>query len=122
MKTKQTASVVLPMEISKASSGEHITNDELKEIFLNVLSDNSSRRILDAIIDTPKSILEINDETQVPMRTVYRKIRSMHDCNLLKISGTITDTGKKYFLYKSKIRSISASYYQSNLIVKVIKN
>ena len=104
------------------STGQSITDDSLKQTLLSALSDDSSRNILDAIIDVPKSILEISNDTQVPMRTVYRKIQLLHDSKLLKISGTITDSGKKYFLYKSKIHSITVSYQKNNLIVNMIKN
>jgi len=115
------------LPISKTVGGmlpinENITNENLKQDLLNILSDEHSRKILDAIIDVPKSILEISNDTKVPMRTVYRKVQSFHDSQLLKISGNITDSGKKYFLYKSKIRSISAAYHQNNLVVNVIKN
>ncbi|WP_246271073.1 ArsR family transcriptional regulator [Nitrosopumilus cobalaminigenes] len=99
-----------------------IDDEEIRQTFLNIISDNSSRMILDSIIDTAKSILEISDETQVPLRTVYRKIQLFHDSKLLKISGTVTDSGKKYFLYKSKVRSISISYHPKELIVNIIKN
>jgi len=108
--------------ISNVSTSQTITDDSLKQTLLVALSDDSSRKILDAIIDVPKSILEISNDTQVPMRTVYRKIQLLHDSKLLKISGTITDSGKKYFLYKSKIHSITVSYQKNNLIVNMIKN
>ena len=98
------------MIISNVQIHESVTDDKLKQVLLDVLSDEPSRKILDAIIDMPKSILEISNDTQVPIRTVYRKIQSLHDSKLLKISGTITDSGKKYFLYKSKIHSINVSY------------
>ena len=99
-----------------------ISEDSLKQTYLAVIADESSRKIFDTITDVPKSILEISNETQVPIRTVYRKIQSFHDSNLLKISGTITDSGKKYFLYKSKIHSISASYNPNHLEVYVTLN
>lgn len=108
--------------ISNVSTSQTITDDSLKQTLLVALSDDSSRKILDAIIDVPKSILEISNDTQVPMRTVYRKIQSLHDSKLLKISGTITDSGKKYFLYKSKIHSITVSYQKNSLTVSMIKN
>ena len=109
------------MIISNVQVCESVTDDKLKQLLLDVLSDEPSRKILDTIIDTPKSILEISSDAQVPIRTVYRKIQSLHDYKLLKISGTITDGGKKYFLYKSKIHSITVSYEQSNLKVDMIK-
>ena len=121
MKTIQKSQKTSQMIISNVQICESVTDDKLKQVLLDVLSDEPSRKILDTIIDTPKSILEISNDTQVPIRTVYRKIQSLHDSKLLKISGTITDSGKKYFLYKSKIHSITVSYEQSDLSVNMIK-
>jgi len=122
MKTTQTVEESHESSTSVILTDKPIVDDSLKQNLLAALSDDSSRKILDAIIDVPKSILEISNDTQVPMRTVYRKIQSFHDSNLLKISGTITDSGKKYFLYKSRIHSITVSYQKNNLTVNMIKN
>ena len=122
MKRTQTVEQTHERNQSIVSGGQTILDGDLKQILLTVLSDDASRKILDAIIDVPKSILEISVTTQVPIRTVYRKIQTLHDSQLLKISGTITDGGKKFFLYKSKINSITVSYQKNNLIVNMIKN
>lgn len=99
-----------------------IQDEKIKQSYLNAISDEYSRRLLDAIMDIPKSSLEISHEAQIPLRTVYRKIQTLHDSNLLKVSGAITDDGKKYLLYKSKIRSIITKYSKNTLLVKVTKN
>lgn len=122
MKRTQTVEQTHEWNQSIVSGGQTILDGDLKQILLTVLSDDASRKILDAIIDVPKSILEISVDTKVPIRTVYRKIQTLHDSQLLKISGTITDGGKKFFLYKSKINSITVSYQKNNLIVNMIKN
>ena len=122
MKRTQTVEQTHERNQSIVSGGQTILDGDLKQILLTVLSDDASRKILDAIIDVPKSILEISVDTKVPIRTVYRKIQTLHDSQLLKISGTITDGGKKFFLYKSKINSITVSYQKNNLIVNMIKN
>ena len=103
-------------------SVETVADEDLKDTLLTILSDKPSRMILDTILDVPKSILEISNDTQVPLRTVYRKIQFLHDSRMLKISGTITDNGKKYFLYKSKIHSIITTYHKKILTVKITKN
>ncbi|PIW35233.1 MAG: transcriptional regulator, partial [Nitrosopumilales archaeon CG15_BIG_FIL_POST_REV_8_21_14_020_33_23] len=36
--------------------------------------------------------------------------------------GSISDDGKKYFLYKSKIKAISTSYNGSNIEVEIVPN
>ena len=99
-----------------------IAGNDIKQSYLSAISDEYSRKILDTIIDVPKSILEISTESQIPLRTVYRKIQALQDSSLLKVSGAMTDDGKKYFLYKSKIRSVIMTYSKNTLLVKVITN
>jgi len=102
---------------------EKITEIEVQNLFLNCMADSTLRDILFCTIDEPKPILQISNENGIPLRTVYRKVQYMLDNRLMKISGAITDTGKKFFLYKSRIRSISVKVDSSNnLYVYVNRN
>ncbi|MBS1268398.1 MAG: hypothetical protein MAG458_01127 [Nitrosopumilus sp.] len=84
-----------------------IMEDERKQIILQVLADKYCKHILHSTIDTPKSAMEISSDEKIPISTVYRRLQTLYDAKLLAISGSINDDGKKYFLYKSKMRSIS---------------
>jgi hypothetical protein len=102
---------------------EKITEIKMQNIFLSCMADSTLRDILFCTIDEPKPILQISNENGIPLRTVYRKVQYMLDNRLMKISGAITDTGKKFFLYKSRIRSISVKVDSSNnLYVYVNRN
>ena len=96
--------------------------EDQKNMYLECLSDESIRKILISITDIPKSVIEISNEQNIPLRTVYRKIQFLYDNKLLKISGAITESGKKFFLYKSKIKGISSNFIEDELIVRVIAN
>ena len=96
--------------------------EDQKDMYLECLSNESIRKILISITDVPKSVIEISNEQNIPLRTVYRKIQFLYDNKLLKISGAITESGKKFFLYKSKIRGISSNFIEDELIVSVIAN
>ena len=93
-----------------------------KNNLLEILSDKYCRTIIESITYKPKSVMEITRETQVPMSTTYRKIQLLHDSKLLKISGIITDDGKKLFLYKSKIRGIQSVFHDGVIEVELILN
>ena len=54
--------------------------------------------------------MKINNETKIPISTVYRRIQILDDLGLLKVTGSINKEGKKYFSYKSKVKSIQAKY------------
>jgi len=84
-----------------------IEDEKRKQVILETLADQYSQDILQTIMDKPKSVTDITAETRIPVSTVYRRIQLLHDNKIVSISGTISDDGKKYFLYRSKIRSIS---------------
>jgi predicted transcriptional regulator len=70
----------------------------------------------------PKSAIEITAETRIPISTVYRRIQMLHDNKLLFTSGTISDDGKKFFLYKSKVKGIQSNFNNGQVEVELILN
>lgn len=96
--------------------------DEKKETILEAISDKYSRMILEATMNKPKTALEIRSEYGVPISTVYRRLQALHDAKLLGISGAISDDGKKFFMYKSKVRAVSTSFDGSKVEISVVPN
>jgi len=99
-----------------------IEEDTTKDVLLSVISDKYCRSILKVIIDKPKSAMEITAETKTPISTVYRRIQTLQDSKLLCVSGTISDDGKKLFLYKSKIKGIQSTFNDGQIEVELILN
>jgi len=99
-----------------------IEETERKDSLLEIVSDKYCRAILESIMNMPKSVIEITAETKIPMSTIYRRIQSLHDNKLVATSGTITDEGKRLFLYKSKIKGIQSIFKNGKTEVKLIIN
>ena len=99
-----------------------IEETERKDSLLEIVSDKYCRIILESIMNMPKSVIEITAETKIPMSTTYRRIQSLHDNKLVATSGTITDKGKRLFLYKSKIKGIQSIFKNGKTEVKLIIN
>lgn len=99
-----------------------IDEDEGKETIMKALADRYSRTILETTMDSPKSVLELSAMTKIPISTVYRRIQELHDKKLLSISGSISDDGKKFFLYKSKLRGVTTSFDNGVLTVSILPN
>jgi len=93
-----------------------------KDDLLEILSDKYCRAILESIMHKSKSVIEITAESNIPMSTVYRRIQMLHDCNLLKTSGIITDDGKRLFLYKSKVKGIKSTFNDGKTEVELVLN
>ena len=99
-----------------------IEEDAENEAILSIVADKYCRTIIEAIMDKPKSVMEISAETMTPISTVYRRIQTLHDNKLIRTSGTITDEGKKLFLYKSKVRGIKSKFSNGKIEVELILN
>ena len=99
-----------------------IEEPERKESFLEILSDKYCRSILEAIMDSPKSAIEVSREKIIPLSTVYRRIQQLHDSKMIRTSGVITDEGKRLFLYKSKIKAVNTSFHDGKIDVDVVFN
>ena len=99
-----------------------IEETEKQDNLLEILSDKYCRAIIESITDKPKSVVEITDETKIPMSTVYRRVQTLHDSKLLATSGTITEDGKRLFLYKSKVKGIQSVFNDGKVEVELILN
>ena len=95
--------------------------EKKKNIIPLVISDEYCRAILQVTELIPKSAMEINLETQIPISTVYRRIQTLCDTGLVETSGSISEDGKKYFLYRSTIKEISMKF-NGSLEVTIIHN
>lgn len=70
------------------------------------LSDDYERRILAACIGGPKSVKQIEQETRLPIATVYRHVERLRELGVLVVErSAITPDGKRYELYRSRIQS-----------------
>jgi predicted transcriptional regulator len=95
---------------------------EKKDSLLEIVGDKYCRVILDVLKDKPKSAMEITVETKIPISTIYRRVQMLHDNKLLTLSGLISEEGKKFFLYKSKIRGMKCNFNEGKVEVELILN
>jgi len=102
--------------------GRKIDDEERKDAILGIISDKYCRAILEATMDKPKSAMEISAESKIPISTVYRRLQTLHDNKLLRITGSISDDGKKYFLYRSKVKAVSSSFKGGFVEIEVVPN
>ena len=99
-----------------------IIDAERKQVILEILADKYCKQILHNTLEKPKSAMEISNEKNIPISTVYRRLQTLYDAKLLAISGSINQDGKKYFLYKSKIKSISLHCDLEVTSIEIIPN
>ena len=107
------------LQISTTSTT--IKDDVRKQIYLQILSDQFCVGIISSIIDNPKTAVEIAKATNIPISTVYRRLQFLQENKMLKISGGLNKDGK-YFVYLSKLKTISTFFDGSNMWVSVTPN
>ncbi len=96
--------------------------DDKKQGILDMVSDKYCRAILTATMEKPKSATEITAETGIPISTIYRRLQTLHDNKLVRISGSINEDGKKYFLYKSKVKAILTNFNGDFIEMEIVPN
>lgn len=103
-------------------AGKSIQEAPIKQTFLEIMADKYSRAILESTLDLPKSAIDISGECGIPISTAYRRVQLLHKHKLLGISGSINQDGKKYFLYKSKVKAIMTCFKNGSLEVEIVPN
>jgi hypothetical protein len=93
-----------------------------KETFLEILADKYSRSILESTMEIPKSAIVLSNDGRIPISTAYLRVQLLHKQKLLGISGSINEDGKKYFLYKSKVKSIMTCFSNDSIEVEIVSN
>jgi len=99
-----------------------IEDSQRKESILDIMSDKYCREILRITMNKPMSAIEIAREGKIPISTIYRRLQNLHDTKLVGISGSISEDGKKSFLYKSKVKAISASCNGNDVEINIVPN
>lgn len=99
-----------------------IMDDERKQMILQVIADKYCKNILRSTLNNPKSVNQISHDEKIPISTVYRRVQTLFDSKLLIISGSINEDGKKLFLYKSRVKSISVKCNLEEAIIEIEPN
>lgn len=111
---------ILVMQVLQ--QGKPVEEQEKREFLLEIQADPYCRAILESASDLPKSAKQISLECGIPISTAYRRVQHLHDHKVLSISGTISEDGKKFFLYKSRIRGIVSLFSEGRVQVEIVPN
>lgn len=87
---------------------------------VRVLIEADARRVLHVTVTKPKSVLEISEELAIPVRSVYRHVNDLCDLGLLTSERRILiDSGGKYALYRSMVKSVTFTYESEGNLLEV---
>lgn len=90
---------------------------------IEALADAQSRVILFSIIKHGKTAMELSEEHRIPLSSVYKKISDLEDIALVKVDKwIISDNGKKFKIYKSRISKADVSIRKPEPIITLTSN
>lgn len=100
----------------------HIINQQRADVILRVLSEPERRKIINTIKDDFKTAIQIAQETEIPVASVYRRIHELNEKNILITTAKINSQKKREMRYKSKVRKVIAKFDEGTVDVKIYTN
>ena len=104
------------MDVQILQQGRILEGKNAEDI-LKIISNDQAMQILQATTDVPKSAWEISTKSGISLTQVYRWISRLHNSKLVRVSGNTNSSGKKFFMYQSKVHSIKVSLNSAPEIV-----
>jgi predicted transcriptional regulator len=100
-----------------------IDNGASKEDLAKAFSDSNVRRIVAATLDEPKSANQLSTLLNLPNRSLYRYVDELCKLGVLaKERMVVRESGGKFVLYRSMVKSITLKYETDGLEVDLIPN
>ena len=88
---------------------------DINQRIIEALTTTCSHAVLFAIVETEKDAIEISNELQLSLSTVYKTLVNLEKLSLIQIQRfKITDDGKKIKMYRSKIKEASITINENN--------
>lgn len=80
----------------------------LQIYFLKNLIENETYKVILAIMKSSKTIYQIHHETNVPLSTIYKRMKKLEKMGIVLIDKIyINSKGKKNIFYKSRLKSVT---------------
>ena len=96
---------------------------DINQRLIEALTTTCSHAILFSIIDTEKDTVEISNELQLSLSTVYKTLANLEKLSLVEIQRfKITNDGKKIKMYRSRIKKANISINENNSQVILYPN
>lgn len=97
-----------------------ISDPAVTERVAKALTNSDARKIVFATIAKAKSAVELSTELELPVRSVYRYLEELCMLGLLIVERwALIDSGGKYALYRSMIKSVAIKYDSADNIFEV---
>lgn len=83
-----------------------LSGDDLLELF----GDEYTRRVLEAVIDEPKSGSEVVEEASVSKATAYRRLETLREAGLVTASRVLDPDGHHHEQFLAAVEAVSFDF------------
>lgn len=96
-------------------------DDRSIEEILNTIGDEHARLILAAISEEPRSAKDLADHLEMSKATIYRRIETLQDNDLIKDQTLVADDGNHYKIFKCNFNSTVISLEGDEYDVRIFR-
>lgn len=87
------------------------------------LAQRASRRVLAACVDVPRSVRSLSEAADLPLPTTYRHVHRLTELGVLVVErSAMTPDGKKYDLYRSRVKEAHLDVWGDHEEVRWLAN
>ena len=96
---------------------------DVNQRIIEALTTTCSHAVLFSIVDIEKDAIEIANELQLSLSTIYKTLVNLEKLSLIEIQRfKLTDDGKKIKMYHSRIKKASITINENNSEVLLYTN
>jgi len=96
---------------------------DVNQRIIEALTTTCSHAVLFSIVDIEKDAVEIANELQLSLSTIYKTLVNLEKLSLIEIQRfKLTDDGKKIKMYHSRIKKASITINENNSEVLLYPN
>ena len=96
---------------------------DINQRIIEALTTTCSHAVLFSTINAEKDAVELSNELQISLSTVYKTLTNLEKLSLIEIQRfKITDSGKKIKMYRSKIKKANICIDKNNSEVLIYPN
>jgi predicted transcriptional regulator len=98
-----------------------VVDDRSIEKILDTIGDEHARTVLAAISREPRSAKQLAEECELSLPTVYRRIETLAEYDLIEAQTLVADDGNQYKVYESNFESTVISLEEEEYQVRIYR-
>jgi len=96
---------------------------DITQKVIESLADSESRAIIFSIVKKGSTAAELSHKLKIPLSSVYKKIADLEELTLIKVeSWNISDKGRKFKVYRSRIKHAEISIKKPEPVLILVSN